>query len=261
MAKAFMEVDDQFGKYRISDALMIVYKLFWDEFSSWYLELIKPAYQKPIDARTYEQTIRFIDQLLHMLHPFMPFITEEIWQLISEREKGESLMVSSMPAPEQYNKELIAKVEAIKEVVTQVRSIRNDKNIPHKEALKLKVRISSGAAYHNQLESLIVKLANLSDVEIVQQEPDSAVSFMVRNVEYFLPLDGLVDSAEEIEKLEAELEYTRGFLLSVQKKMSNERFVQHAPAQVVEKEQQKMADAEGKITMLEAQIEKLKGQA
>ena len=261
MAKAFMEVDDQFGKYRISDALMIVYKLFWDEFSSWYLELIKPAYQKPIDARTYEQTIRFIDQLLHMLHPFMPFITEEIWQLISEREKGESLMVSSMPAPEQYNKELIAKVEAIKEVVTQVRSIRNDKNIPHKEALKLKVRISSGAAYHSQLESLIVKLANLSDVEIVQQEPDSAVSFMVRNVEYFLPLDGLVDSAEEIEKLEAELEYTRGFLLSVQKKMSNERFVQHAPAQVVEKEQQKMTDAEGKITMLVAQIEKLKGQA
>ncbi len=261
MAKAFMEVDDQFGKYRISDALMIVYKLFWDEFSSWYLELIKPAYQKPIDARTYEQTIGFIDQLLHMLHPFMPFITEEIWQLISEREKGESLMVSSMPAPEQYNKEIIAKVEAIKEVVTQVRSIRNDKNIPHKEALKLKVRISSGAAYHNQLESLIVKLANLSDVEIVQQEPASAVSFMVRNVEYFLPLDGLVDSAEEIEKLEAELEYTRGFLLSVQKKMSNERFVQHAPAQVVEKEQQKMADAEGKITMLEAQIEKLKGQA
>jgi valyl-tRNA synthetase len=261
IAKAFIEVEDQFRKYRVSDALMIVYKLFWDEFSSWYLELIKPAYQKPIDALTLERTIGFIDQLLHMLHPFMPFITEEIWQLISEREMGESLMVSAMPAPEQYNKELIEKVEAIKEVVTQVRSIRNDKNIPQKEALKLKVRITSGAAYHSQLESLIVKLANLADVEIVQQEPASAVSFMVRNVEYFLPLDGLVDSAEEIEKLEAELEYTRGFLLSVQKKMSNERFVQHAPAQVVEKEQQKMADAEGKISMLEVQIEKLKGQA
>jgi valyl-tRNA synthetase len=191
----------------------------------------------------------------------MPFITEEIWQLISERENGESLMISSMPAPEYYNKELIEQVEAIKEVVTQVRSIRRDKNIPLKEGLKMMVRTSSGAVYHSRFEPLIIKLANLSVVEIVQEEPASAVSFMVRNVEYFVPLEGLVDSAEEVEKLEVELGYTRGFLVSVQKKMSNDSFVQHAPSDVVDKERQKMADAEGKIAMLEAQIEKLKGQA
>ncbi len=261
MAKAFIEVEDQFRKYRVSDALMIVYKLFWDEFSSWYLESVKPAYQKPIDALSYEQTIAFFDQLLHMLHPFMPFITEEIWQLISDREKGESLMVSAMPAPDQYNKALIGQMEAIKEVITHVRSIRKDKNIPPREGLRLMVRTSSGAAYHSHLESVIIKLAKLSGVEMVQEEPASAVSFMVKNVEYFVPLEGLVDTAEEIEKLEAEVEYTRGFLVSVQKKMSNERFVQHAPAQVVEKERQKMSDAESKIAVLEAQITKLKAQA
>ncbi|MCD4710138.1 MAG: valine--tRNA ligase [Bacteroidales bacterium] len=261
MARAFMDVEDQFRKYRVSDALMIVYRLFWDEFSSWYLETIKPAFKKPIDAVTYERTIGFFDQLLHMLHPFMPFITEEIWQLISQREKGESLMVSSMPSPKQYNKELIGQVEAIKEVVTQIRSIRKDKNIPPKEGLKLMVRTTSGAAYHSRLEPVIIKLANLSEVEVIGEEPASAVSFMVRNVEYFVPLGALVDVAEEIGKLESELEYTRGFLVSVQRKMSNERFVQHAPEQVVEKERQKMADAESKIAVLEAQVEKLKGQA
>ncbi len=261
MAKAFIEVEDQFNKYRVSDALMIVYKLFWDEFSSWYLESVKPAYQKPIDALSYKRTIAFFDQLLHMLHPFMPFITEEIWHLISDRAKGESLMISAMPAPDHYNKVLIGQVEAIKEVITHVRSIRKDKNIPPREGLKLMVRTSSGAAYHSHLESVIIKLAMLSGVEMIQEEPASAVSFMVRNVEYFVPLEGLVNTAEEIEKMEAELDYTRGFLLSVQKKMSNERFVQHAPAQVVEKERQKMTDAEGKIAALETQIAKLKAQA
>ena len=261
MAKAFIDVEDQFRKYRVSDALMIVYKLFWDEFSSWYLESVKPAYQKPIDALSYKQTIAFFDQLLHMLHPFMPFITEEIWHLISDRAKGESLMVSTMPAPDHYNKDLIGQVEAIKEVITHVRSIRKDKNIPPREGLKLMVRTSSGAAYHSHLESVIIKLANLSGVEMVQEEPDSATSFMVKNVEYFVPLEGLVNTAEEIDKLEAEVDYTRGFLVSVQKKMSNERFVQHAPAQVVEKERQKMNDAESKIAVLDAQIAKLKAQA
>jgi valyl-tRNA synthetase len=261
MAKAFMEVDDQFKKYRISDALMIVYKLFWDEFSSWYLEVIKPAYQKPIDQVTYERTIKFIDQLLHMLHPFMPFITEEIWQLISKREKGESLMVSSMPAPLQYNRELIAQFEAIKELVTQVRSIRKDKNLLPREGLKLLVRPASDAGYHNRFEPLIAKLANLSDIELIEKEPAGAVSFMVRNVEYFILLGELMDVTEEIGKLESELEYTRGFLESVQRKMNNSNFVQHAPAHVVEKERQKMGDAEGKIAALEIQIEKLKEQA
>jgi len=190
----------------------------------------------------------------------MPFITEEIWQLISERKPGESLMISSMPAPGRYNRELLDHMEAVKEVITQIRSIRNEKNIPPREQLQLLVRPSSNAAYPGHLEPIIIKLANLSAVKLMQKDPASAVSFMIRNVEYKVPLEGLVDHAEEIEKLENELEYTRGFLGSVQKKMHNENFVQHAPAQVVERERQKMADAEGKIAVLEAQIRKLREQ-
>jgi len=261
MNRAFIQIEDQFQKYRVSDALMIVYKLFWDEFSSWYLECIKPAYEKPIDAVTYEQTIAFVDQLLHMLHPFMPFITEEIWQLIRERKSGESLMVSLMPSPDTYKEDLVEHFEALKEVITSVRSIRKEKNIPPREELKLMVRSSSGAAYHKHLEPVIQKLANLSEVEVISGEPESAVSFIVKNVEYFVPVGSLVNAEEEIAKLEEELKYTRGFLSSVQKKMSNERFVQNAPAVVVDKEKQKMADAEGKISVLEAQIQKLKAQA
>jgi len=260
LSRALREVEDQFKKYRVSDALMIIYKLFWDEFSSWYLELVKPAYQQPIDALTYEKTIGFIDQLMHMLHPFMPFITEEIWQLISERKPGESLMISSMPAPGKYDRDLLDHMEAVKEVITQIRSIRNEKSIPPRDQLQLLVRSSSSAVYPAHLESIIIKLANLSAVELIQKDPASSVSFMVRNVEYKVPLEGLVDHAEEIEKLENELEYARGFLTSVQKKMQNEQFVQHAPDQVVDRERQKMADAEDKIAVLEAQIRKLREQ-
>ena len=259
--RAFQKVENQFKKYRISDALMIVYKLFWDEFSSWYLELIKPDYQKPIDALTYERTIGFIDQLLHMLHPFMPFITEEIWQLISERAKGESLMISPMPAPEKYDKKLIKQFEDVKEIVSQVRSIRKEKNIPPKEGLQLMVRSSENGSYRQGFDPVIKKLANLADIRQVDEDPGNTVSFIVKNVEYFVSVGDLVNVEDEIEKLEAELEYTRGFLQSVKKKMSNERFVKHAPEQVVEKERQKMSDAEGKISVLEGQIKKLKEQA
>lgn len=262
LKRAFKKIDNQFQKYRISDALMIVYKLFWDEFSSWYLETIKPAYEAPIDAVTYERTIGFIDQLLHMLHPFMPFITEEIWQLVIPRKDGESLMVSSMPQPEKYDRNLIKQFEDLKEVVTSIRSIRKDKNIPPKEVMKLLVRSSANGSYNPTLEPVITKLANLSEVELISKdEPDDAVSFIVKNVEYFVPVGSLVDTEEEIEKLEFELEYTIGFLKSVQKKMSNERFVRNAPEQVVEKERQKMTDAEVKIGVLKSQIEKLKGRA
>ncbi len=262
LKRAFKKTDNQFQKYRISDALMIVYKLFWDEFSSWYLETIKPAYEAPIDAVTYERTIGFIDQLLHMLHPFMPFITEEIWQLVIPRKDGESLMVSSMPQPEKYDRNLIKQFEDLKEVLTSIRSIRKDKNIPPKEVMKLLVRSSANGSYNPTLEPVITKLANLSEVELISNdEPDDAVSFIVKNVEYFVPVGSLVDTEEEIEKLEFELEYTIGFLKSVQKKMSNERFVRNAPEQVVEKERQKMTDAEVKIGVLKSQIEKLKGRA
>jgi len=259
--RAFQKVDNQFKKYRISDALMIVYKLFWDEFSSWYLEIIKPAYEAPIDGLTYKRTIGFIDQLLHMLHPFMPFITEEIWQLISPRKSGESLMVSSMPAPEEYNKKLIKQFEDLKEVVTNVRSIRKDKNIPPRELLQLLVRSSENGKYHSGTEPVIKKLANLSEISKVTEDPGNSVSFIVKNVEYFVPVGDMVDSEEEIAKLQLELEYTKGFLTSVRKKLSNDRFVQNAPEQVVKKERQKMADAEIKIGVLKAQIEKLRAQA
>jgi valyl-tRNA synthetase len=259
--RAFQKVDDQFLKYRVSDALMIVYKLFWDEFSSWYLETVKPAYQKPVDRLTYEATMGFFDQLMHMLHPFMPFITEEIWQLISERKAGESLMVSFMPGPDSYDKKLLRHFEEIKEVITNIRAVRKEKNIPPKETLKLMVRSVEGSKYRKYLEPVIKKLANLSDVEKIRDEPEGAVSFIVKNVEYFVPLGSRVDAGEELKKLEEELDYTRGFLKSVVKKLGNERFVQHAPEQVVEKERQKMADAEGKIAVLEGQIKKLRGQA
>ncbi len=256
--RALRKVDDQFNKYRISDALMIIYRLFWDDFSSWYLETVKPAYEAPIDAATYERTIGFMDQLLHMLHPFMPFITEEIWQLIKRREKGESLMISPMPEPEGYSRKLIGQFEEVKEVVTGIRGIRKDKNIPPREKIKLLVRSSANGTYHSRLEPVILKLANLSHTERVSDEPADAVSFIVKNVEYFVPVGDMLDRGEELKKMEAELEYTRGFLTSVRKKLDNERFVQHAPEAIVENERQKLADAEGKIAVLEAQINRLR---
>jgi valyl-tRNA synthetase len=254
-----MKVDDQFKKYRVSDALMIIYRLFWDDFSSWYLEVVKPAYQQPVDRATYEATMGFIDQLMRMLHPFMPFITEEIWQLISRREQGESLMVSAMPEPESYDRKRRKHFEELKEVVTAIRSIRKEKNMAPKESLALMVRIAEGSKYRKHLEPVIMKLANISDVSQVPDGPDGAASFIVRNVEYFVPVGDMVDAEAELKKLQEELDYTRGFLLSVEKKLGNERFVQHAPEAVVNKERQKMDDARGKIAVLETQIARLKG--
>ena len=238
---------------------MIIYRLFWEEFSAWYLEIIKPAYQAPVDRQTYEQTLGFLDRLLHLLHPFMPFITEEIWQLLEEREKGASLMVSQMPALAGADRELIGRFEEVKEVITQVRSIRKDKNIAMKEALVLLVRPSENSTYHHDLEPVVLKLANLEAVKQVDEDPGETISFIVKNVEYFMPVGLNVNPEEELAKLEEELSYTLGFMKSVQKKLANERFVQNAPQAVVEKEKQKMADAEGKIAVLEAQIQKIKG--
>jgi len=188
----------------------------------------------------------------------MPFITEEIWQLLQERDQGESLMVSPMPSPSSWDKEMISRFEDVKEVVTNVRSIKKDKNIPPRELVKLLVRGSENGNYPINLETVIAKLANLSKVDKVTEDPGDTISFIVKNVEYFVPVGDLLDEGEEIARLEAELEYTRGFLKSVGKKLENERFVQNAPQQVVEKEQQKMADAEAKIGVLEIQIDKLK---
>jgi valyl-tRNA synthetase len=256
--RTIRKVDDQFYRYRVSDALMLIYRLFWDEFSSWYLEAVKPAFGSPIDGETYNRTIGFLDKLLHLLHPFMPFITEEIWQLITERGKGESLMISPMPKAGKYDRGLLKKFDAVKEVVTTIRSIRNNKNIPPREALSLMFRPPEGNRDHTGLEPVMIKLANLSGVELIGEAPEGTVSFIVSNVEYFVPVGTGVDTGEEIGRLESELEYARGFLKSVQKKLENERFVRHAPPAVVEKERQKLADADAKIRVLMAQIDKLR---
>jgi valyl-tRNA synthetase len=256
--RALKRVDRQFGKYRISDALMIIYRLFWDEFSSWYLETIKPPFSSPVDKVTCDRTIGFIDRLLHLLHPFMPFITEEIWQLLVERNPGESLMVSPMPLPVAYDRGLITRFGDVKEVVTNIRSIRKERNLPSRDPLKLLVRVNGNGKVLGELEPVVIKLANLSAVEKVGEDPGGTVSFIVRNVVYFVPVGQQVNPLHEIARLEAELEYTRGFLGSIQQKLGNERFVENAPRAVVEKERQKLNDAQEKIKVLEGQLARIR---
>ena len=246
-------INDLYEKYRLSDALMAVYKLFWDEFSSWYLELVKPVYQKPIDRKTYDQTLAFFDILLKLLHPFMPFITEEIWQLKQKRNDGESIMIEKMPEPESYDEKIIEVFEFVKETISSVRNIRNENNLPQKEPLALKVN----GKYENEYDPCIVKMANLSKIETTDKKIDGAVSFMVKSAEFYIELGDLVDIEEEINKLNEELEYQKGFLNAVMKKLNNERFVQNAPEKVVNIEKQKRADAEAKIQVLQDRIASL----
>lgn len=244
------EINDLYEKFRLSDALMAVYKLFWDEFSSWYLELIKPAYQKPIDKASYEKTLSFFDTMVKLLHPFMPFITEEIWQLIEDRKDGKSLMVEKMPKAESYNEEIIEAFESVKEIISGVRNIRNENNIAQKESLSLKIK----GDYQRQYDSCIVKMANLSDIQTTDTKIESAVTFMVKSAEFYIELGDLVDVEEELKKLNEELAYNKGFLNSVMKKLSNERFVNNAPEKVVNIEKKKKEDAEIKIKVLEERI-------
>lgn len=255
--KTIAELNDQFDKYRISEALMLVYKLFWDEFSSWYLEIIKPAYQKPIDARTYEATLGFFDKLLKVLHPFIPFITEEIWHYLADRKEGESIMVSSMPVPGTINDDLIAKFEWVKEIVANVRTIRQEKNIPIKDSLVLQyITDEQNILYFGDV---ISKLSNLSSIDKVSEKSTGSLSFIVKSTEFCVPLTGKIDITEEIKKLEGELSYAKGFLESVMKKLSNEKFMAGAPQQVVQNELNKKADTETTIKALEERIQSLKG--
>ncbi len=251
------QINDHFEKFRISDALMEVYQTFWEEFSSWYLELIKPAYQQPIDAATYGATLAFFDDLVRLLHPFMPFITEEIWHHLSPRKPGESIMVSPLPRGGTYDNTLLEQFGFVKGVVGAVRNIRKEKNISPREVLNLKV-VAGESGYFNRFNPVLIKMANLKSVEETPEKLNGAISFLVKSSEYFIPLDGLVDVDEEIMKLKAELEYTEGFLTSVMKKLDNERFVSNAPAKVLELEQQKKADAEAKIKVLGESIANLK---
>ena len=249
------ELNDDFDKYRLSEALMTVYKLFWDEFSSWYLELVKPAYQQPIDAATYAATLAFFEKLTLLLHPFMPFITEEIWQALADRQSGESVMVAQMPTADYKNADLLRDFELVKELIAGVRSVRLERNIPNKDALIL--RIASGE-HNDAYNSVIAKLCNLEAIERGDKDATSA-SFMVRTTEYAVPLGNMINADEEIAKMEAEIGYLQGFLKSVMVKLSNERFVANAKPEVVENERKKQADAESKIQTLQESIQQLKG--
>ena len=248
------EVDDLFEKFRLSEALMAVYKLFWDEFSSWYLEMVKPAYGEPIDRATYEATLRYFDALLRLLHPFMPFITEELWQHISERNDGDSIMYAAMPKAHEYDADIIAQMNAAKDIIAGVRTIRLQKNIPNREQLALHVL----GSFSNANAEVIRKMANLSDIAEVAEKDPTASSFLIGTTEYAVPLGNNINVEEELKKQEADLKYLQGFLKSVNAKLGNERFVNNAPAQVVEAERKKKADAESKIKTLEESIARLK---
>ena len=256
LSQTIESLNDLYDKYRLSDALMTVYKLFWDEFSSWYLEAIKPNYQQPIDKKTLDATIDFLDKLLKLLHPFMPFITEEIWQYIEERKDGESIMNTLMPTSKGYDKNIITNFEIAKDTITAIRSIRKEKNIPNKDILDLHLKATETIS--TNFSSVIIKLGNLSEIKKVAEKTENAAAFMIKSFEYFIPLEGKINSEEEIAKLQQELNYTKGFLNSVSKKLSNERFVNNAPEKVVVIEKQKQADAEQKIKALEEQINNLK---
>jgi valyl-tRNA synthetase len=253
--KTLAEVDDLFGKFRLSEALMAVYKLFWDEFSSWYLEMVKPAYGKPVDRATYEATLGFFDALLRLLHPFMPFITEELWQHIAERKDGESVMTALLPKAGAFSEQTIADMDIAKDIIAGIRTVRLQKNIPNKEELELQVMGEDNVP----VESIIKKLANLSAVANVSEKDATAAAFMVGTTEYAVPLGNNINVEEELKKLEADLKYQEGFLQSVLKKLSNEKFVNNAPAKVIEMERKKQADAEAKIATLKESISALQG--
>ena len=251
------EMQKQFKEYRISEALMTVYKLFWDEFSSWYLEMVKPAYGQPIDQKSYDATLRFFDALLKMLHPFMPFITEELWQHIYDRKEGESIMREKLeiPAPTAEEQKLAADIEAVKQIIAGVRTVRNQKNIAQKEQLSLQAVGKNDFEAYNDVT---LKMANLDKIEVITEKSADASSFMVGTDEFAVPLGDLIDVAAEIEKAEAQLKHLEGFLMGVRKKLSNENFVAHAPEKVVALERKKESDSVEKIAALKATIEELK---
>lgn len=251
------EMEKQFKEYRISEALMTVYKLFWDEFSSWYLEMVKPAYGQPIDKQSYEATLKFFDALLKMLHPFMPFITEELWQHIYDRKDGESIMREKLeiPAPTAEEKKLAADIENVKQIIAGVRTVRNQKNIAQKEQLTLQVVGKNDFEAYNDVT---LKMANLDKIEVIAEKSADASSFMVGTDEFAVPLGDLIDVAAEIEKAEAQLKHLEGFLMGVRKKLSNENFVAHAPEKVVALERKKKSDSVEKIAALKATIEELR---
>lgn len=249
-------INQNFDKFRISDCLMTTYKLVWDDFCSWYLEMVKPAYQQPIDKKTLEQTITFFEQLLKLMHPFTPFITEELWHLLKERKTGEDIIIASWPSVGNIDNEILKQFDVATEIISNIRNIRKQNNIANKVELSLSVKDNGGV--NKSFDMVITKMGNLTDLNYVDSKVSNAFSFIVKNNEYFIPFGDEIDVEEELKKLQSELDYTRGFLSSVQKKLSNEKFVNNAPQQVVDNERKKEADATNKILILEEKIKALK---
>ena len=255
LAKTIAEIEDHFNKFRISDSLMSIYKLIWDDFSSWLLEIIKPAYQQPIDSKSYESLISLFEANLKLLHPFMPFLSEEIWQRIRTREKEEALIISSWPVIPMENQHLIPEFEFASSVISGIRNIRKEKNLAPKELLQLMVIDKEGI--NPEWNVVIEKLGRLESIDTTDKAIEGAITFRVKSNEYFIPLSGQVDVEAEIQKIKEELKYTKGFLQSVQKKLENERFVANAPEKVVALEKKKAADAQAKIETLEKSLDNL----
>ena len=255
-AKALAEIEDNFSSYRISEAFMRIYKLFWDDFSGWYLEMVKPAYGSPADRKTIDATRHYFDMLMRLIHPFMPFVTEEIWQDLTPRAKGESIMYAPAPAVEQWDEALLARFELVKEAITDIRNVRKQKNIAQKQPLTLKVIADEN--YPAAYAPVIVKMGNISAIETVTEKDPAAAAFIVKTTQYFVPLGDNIDREAETKRLTADLEYLEGFLASVMKKLSNERFVNSAPEKVVANERAKKADAEAKIAAIREQLAALK---
>ncbi len=256
LQQTLAEIEDNFEKYRISDALMAIYKLVWDDFCSWFLEMIKPAYQAPIDRKTFDKAIEMLESNLKLLHPFMPFLTEEIWQIIAERTQEEALIVSTWPELKSFDAKLIADFDFASEVISGIRTIRKDKNIPFKDAIELKAINNDNVSTH--FDSIITKLGNISSLEYVSEAVNGALTFRAKSNEYFVPISGAINVEEEIAKLAEELKYNQGFLKSVQAKLSNEKFVNNAPEKVLEIERKKEADALSKIATIEQSLASLK---
>ncbi len=257
--QALEQIDDHFSKFRMSDALMAAYKLTWDEFSSWYLEMIKPDYQQPIDQATYDKTIGFFETLMKMLHPFMPFITEEIWHRLRERGEGSDIIIAPFPVSAAYDPALLKHFDLEREVIIAVRNERLNRNIPAREKITLSVKKNHGQQPNTFFDCVVSKMAGLDRLDYVEEKVEGAVSFIVGSTEFFIPLAAeSIDVEAEKERLQSELNYTRGFLATVLKKLDNEKFVNSAPAQVVEMERKKKADAEARIRVIEAQLSELK---
>ena len=255
--QVLQETNDNLDKYRLSDALMGIYKLVWDDFCSWYLEMVKAPMNQPIDAVTYNATVSFFENLMKILHPFMPFITEDIWHLLQERQDGDDIIIAQQPKQQDVDNEILNQFIFTQDVINNIRKIRAEKNISMKEAIELIVVDKEGNV-NKEFDSVIMKLCNVSSVNYVTENPQDAFGFLVKAVEFFIPVTDNIDTEAELKKLEEELKYAQGFLKSVEAKLSNEKFVNGAPAAVVDKERKKKSDSEAKIKVLEQQIAALR---